>query len=66
MGSIKDGLALGFELTSFLILSYLIHTWVAEFFKWDENLVLTGLFGLSLVIWTVHAFLFTKRKDESL
>ena len=64
MSSIRDGLALGFELSSFLILSYLIHSWVAEYFEWDENLVLTSLFGLSLVVWTLHAFLYTQRKDE--
>lgn len=64
MGSLRDGLALGFELTSFLILSFIIHKWVAEFFEWDENLVLTGLFGISLILWTLHAFLYTQRKDE--
>jgi len=62
MGSIRDGLSLGFELSSFLILSYVIHTWIAEYFEWDENLVLTGLFGISLVVWTIHAFLYTEKR----
>ena len=59
----KEGLALGFELSSLFIVSYVIYPGVASYFEFDPNITLTGLLALSLVLWTLHAiFYFEKSK----
>ncbi len=60
----KQALGLGFELSSFFLISYVAYPTVAESLGWDHNLTLGLLFGLSLVIWTLHAFLYTNSKSQ--
>lgn len=60
----KQALSLGFELSSFFIISFLAHKSVAQYLDWDENITLALLMGLSLVIWTIHAFLYFESKSK--
>lgn len=62
--NLKQALALGFELTSFILVSYVVAEPLAEAMGWDSNLTLSSLFALSLAIWTLHAFLATKEMDK--
>jgi hypothetical protein len=56
----KQALALGFEISSFFIVSYFAHEPISEHFQWDPGLTLAGLMTLSMIVWTYHAFLYTK------
>ena len=54
----KQALGLGFELSSFIYASYLFHKPVADQFGWDPDLTISVLMGISLVVWTIHAFIY--------
>ena len=62
--SIKEALALGFELSGFFFASYYIHPSVAAYFESDANITLTTLLALSLVLWTLHAFLYFEKTKQ--
>jgi hypothetical protein len=62
MDSLKEALALGFELTSFIIVSYIVHEPVAEYFLWEKDITLAGLLSLSLTLWITHAIIYSKKK----
>lgn len=63
-GGMGRGLALGVELTSFILLSYWFHKPIAAFFKFDEGHCLAGLMAVSLIMWTVHAYFFFENKNQ--
>jgi hypothetical protein len=62
MDNLKEGLGLGFELSGFIIASYFSYTIIAEKLGMNENITLAALMGLSLTLWTTHAFLIFNRK----
>lgn len=63
MGSLGRPLALGMELSSLIVLSYWFHEKVASILKIDAGLCLAILMGLSLSLWTVHAYFFFENKS---
>ena len=62
MGSLKDALGLGLELSGFLIASYVAHKEVAHWLNLDDGHCLALLMGLSLCLWTLHAFFLMQKK----
>ncbi len=62
MNNLREPLALGFELSGFFFVSYLVHKQVDSYLGWGENLTLTLLLSLSLFLWTIHAWVYASRK----
>lgn len=60
----KKALGLGFELSSFFMASYVAHEAVAQALEWNKNNVLALLLGLSLALWTVHAFYYIESNEK--
>lgn len=60
----KQALGLGFELSSFFLASYFFYPGVAQYFQWDPGVTLSLLLGVSLVLWTVHAFVYFNSQGE--
>ena len=61
MNGYREALGLGFELSGFILASYAGYEWLAEVLGFDQNLTLAALLGLSLILWTLHAyFIFEK------
>jgi hypothetical protein len=61
---IRTGLALGLELSGLYGASYLLHEPIAKNFGFQENLTLTILLGISLVIWTAHAYFYFEKRSK--
>lgn len=62
LDNLKEALSLGLELSGLIFFSYAIHKGVASHFQWDDNLTLTGLISLSLILWTFHAYLYIEKR----
>ena len=57
MGQIREALALGAELSGYIIVSYYGHQPLAEAIGMGDELVLGGLLAISLGVWTFRAWL---------
>ena len=62
MDNLKEPLALGFELSSFILISYGVHEWVATQLGYSENITLAGLLSFSLILWTTHAYFYVEKR----
>ena len=63
MKGYQGALGLGFELSGFILASYIVHEQVAQSLHLDQNLTLAGLLGLSLAIWTLHAYFYFEKDN---
>lgn len=62
MGSLREALALGFELSAYFFISYLTYAPAAQLLEWDQSIMLGALFFLSLLIWTIRAYVYLHKK----
>ena len=62
MGSLKEALGLGLELSGFIFVSYYIHKPLALSMGCDDNITLAVLISLCLVLWIFHVYIALERK----